>query len=277
METNLIGLVVLVVFVSGCSQLPSGGGSQPSEPQQLSGKGLEVTEFRVTDKTVSPGQTVSVFLTLKNFHREEIDIGEVSLYNLGLLESSADSDGPCTPSEIGQAKKGTAPVMECEWRVTAPEESEIGGFSQGPRESIVANIPYDSVIKNYRPLKVNFKPLSQVNRTSKKAMSFSNGEVDVNMETETPIPLGQEKLVDFSVSKTGSGRIDGTYSFDYTPSTVFSGECPTQDEPILRDSLDFSCPISLEGQNQVTRNLFFTIRYKYIKSPSTTITIVSDS
>lgn len=277
METKILGLIAFAVAVSGCSQLPSGGGSQPSEPQQLSGKGLEVTEFRVTDKTVSPGQTVSVFLTLKNFHREEINLGDISLRNLGSLESSAGPDGPCTPDEIGQAKKGVAPVMECEWRVTAPEEDEIGGFSQGPRESIVANIPYDSIIKNYRPLKVKFMPLSQINRTSKKTISFSNGEVDVNMETETPVPLGQEKLVDFTVSKAGSGRIQGKYSFDYTPSTVFSEECPTQDEPILKDSLDFSCPISLEGQEEVTRNLFFTIRYKYIKAPSTTITIVKDS
>ena len=70
METKILGLIAFAVMVSGCSQLPSsGGGGSTSEPQQLSGKGLEVTEFRVSDKTLSPGQTINVYLTLKNFHR----------------------------------------------------------------------------------------------------------------------------------------------------------------------------------------------------------------
>lgn len=286
METKILGLIAFAVMVSGCSQLPSTGGGGTSEPQQLSGKGLEVTEFRVSDKTLSPGQTINVYLTLKNFHREEIDIGNISLYNLGLLESSTDSGGPCSSDEIGAAQQGIAPVMECRWRVTAPEENLVGGFSQR-KASISANIPYDSVIKNYRPMKVKFLPLSEVNRTSKKAMSFSNGEVGVNMEVETPVVLGQNKTIDFSVSKRGSGVIDGNYTFDYTPSTVFveegdypgenDFECPSEDKPILRSSLDFSCYIRADGAGEVNRNLFMTIRYKYVKAPSTTVTIVNDS
>jgi hypothetical protein len=264
--------MVLVLAVSGCTD--SGGGSEPA--QQLSGKGLEVTDFRVSDKTLSPGQTVNVFLQLKNYHRNEINIGDVSLYNLGLLESSTDSGGPCKPNEISAAKKGVAPIMECEWRVTAPDKDAVGGFDQRPT-SVAVKIPYDSVIENYRPFKVKFQPLSEINRTSKKSMSFSNGEVDVKMRTETPIPLGQDKNVDFSVSKAGSGRINGDYSFEYSPSTAFSDECPQQDEPILRDSLDISCSINLEGSSEVTRNLFLTVDYKYVKSATSSITIVNNS
>jgi hypothetical protein len=285
-ETKVLGLIALAVVVSGCSQLPTGGGGGgTSEPQQLSGKGLEVTEFRVSDKTLSPGQTINVYLTLKNFHREEIDLGNITLRNLALLESSTDSGGPCSSDEIGTAKQGIAPVIECRWRVTAPEEDLVGGFSQRP-SSITANIPYDSVIKNYQPMKVKFLPLSEVNRTSKKAMSFSNGEVGVNMEVETPVVLGQNKTIDLSVSKRGSGIIDSNYTFDYTPSTVFveegdypgdnDFECPSEDKPILRSSLDFSCYIQADGAGEVNRNLFMTIRYKYVKAPSTTVTIVND-
>lgn len=286
METKILCIVAFAVMVSGCSQFPSsGGGGESSEPQQLSGKGLEVTEFRVSDKTLSPGQTINVYLTLKNFHREEIDLGDISLFNLGLLESSTDSGGPCSSDEIGTAKQGIAPVMECKWRVTAPEENIVGGFSQRPA-TISARIPYDSVIKNYQPMKVKFLPLSKVNRTSKKAMSFSNGEVGVNMEVETPVVLGQNKTIDLSVSKRGSGIIDSNYTFDYTPSTVFveegdypgdnDFECPSKEQPILKSSLDLSCYIQADGAGEVNRNLFMTIRYKYVKAPSTTVTIVND-
>lgn len=284
MDARIVGLMILTVIVSGCSQLPgSGGDGGTEEPQQLRGKGLEVTEFRVTDKTLSPGQTVNVYLKLKNYHRQEIELGDIKLYNLGLLEKSEKS---CTPEEIGVAKKGIAPVMECSWRVTAPDEDRVGGFSQR-KSSITANIPYDSVIQNYRPMKVKFLPLDEINQTSKKAMSFSNGEVGVNMEVETPVPLDQNKSMTFSVSKKGSGVIDGNYTFDYTPSSVFveegdypgenDFECPSKDKPVKKSSFDFSCSIKAEGSQEVERNLFFTVRYKYVQAPSTTVTIVNDS
>lgn len=283
MEAKVVLLVALAVTVSGCSQLPKKGGeSSQNQPRQVSGKGLEVTTFRVSDKTLTPGQTVTVDLQLKNYHRQEISIGNITLYNLGLLESSQKS---CSPDQIGVAKKGIAPVMECSWRVTAPKENIIGGFDQR-KSTISANIPYNSTIQNYQPMKVKFLPLDEVNRTSKKAMSFSNGELGVNMEVETPVPLGQNKTIDFQISKKGSGRITGKYRFDYSPSTVFieesdySGdhdfECPSEEEPVIRDSLDFTCSINAQGASEVERNLFFTVRYKYIKAPSTGVTIVNN-
>jgi len=272
-DSKLI-LITAVIIVSGCSQLPSNGNQgTTSEPQQVSGKGLEVTEFRVSDQTMSPGQTVNVELTLKNYHREEIDIGNIALFNLGLLESS---DKSCEPQEIGSAEQGIYPVMECSWRLTAPSEDQIGGFEQR-QSTISANIPYDSVLQNYQPMTVKFLPLEEINSTSKQAMSFSNGEVGVNMEVETPIPLEQQKAMSFQVSKEGSGRINGSYEFEYSPSSVFiEEECPSSDDPVIRDSLDFSCTIQAEGTQEVERNLFFTVRYKYIKAPSTGITIVNN-
>jgi len=281
-DSKLI-LITAVIIVSGCSQLPSNGNQgTTSEPQQVSGKGLEVTEFRVSDQTMSPGQTVNVELTLKNYHREEIDIGNIALFNLGLLESS---DKSCEPQEIGSAEQGIYPVMECSWRLTAPSEDQIGGFEQR-QSTISANIPYYSVLENYQPMTVKFLPLEEINSTSKQAMSFSNGEVGVNMEVETPVSLEENKTIDFQISKEGSGRINGSYEFEYSPSSVFnlesdySGEndfeCPSSKDPVIRDSLDFSCTIQAEGTQEVERNLFFTVRYKYIKAPSTGITIVNN-
>lgn len=282
-NNRILILLAVTVVVSGCSQLPTSNQETDSQtPQQVAGKGLEVTEFRVSDQTMTPGQTVTVNLKLKNFHRQEINIGNITLYNLGLLESSQKS---CTPDEIGVAQKDIAPVMECSWRITAPDEDIIGGFNQR-KSTISANIPYNSTIQNYQPLTVKFLPLDRINRTSKKAISFSNGEVGVNMEVETPVPLQQNKSVDFQVSKEGSGRITGNYSFEYSPSSVFieesdySGEndfeCPSSDRPVIRDNLDFTCSIRADGDQEVERNLFFTVRYKYIKAPSTGVTIVNN-
>lgn len=280
---QIVAILSLIVAVSGCSQLPTGQTQDTtSEPEQVSGKGLEVTEFRVSDNTLSPGQTVNVELTLKNYHRNEINIGNISLYNLGLLESS---DKSCTPDEIGEAKADIYPVMECSWRVTAPSEDMIGGFNQR-KSSISATIPYDSVIENYEPMTVKFRPLEEINRTSKQAMSFSNGEVGVNMEVETPVPIGQNKSMRFQVDKRGSGSLGGNYTFEYSPSSVFlmedefdgenDFECPSKGDPLIRDSLEFSCFIQAQSPQEVERNLFFTVRYKYVKAPSIDVTLVNN-
>ena len=271
MDNKLLGIIMAVVLVSGCSQLPSGSEDTTSEdPQQISGKGLEVEEFSVSDKTLSPGQTITVDLKLKNYHREDIQIGNIALYNLGLLESS---DKSCVPKQIDPAENGVYPVMECSWRITAPSEDQIGGFEQR-QSTISVNIPYESAIRNYQPMTIKFRPLEQISRTDKQATSFSNGEVGVEMEVETPVPLKQKKNINFKVSKQGSGSIDGSYDFEYTPSNIFEG-CPESDEPIIRDSLEFSCNIESTSSQEVERNLFFTAHYKYNKAPNTDITLVN--
>lgn len=267
-------VISAVVVVSGCSQLPSSSNSQTEEPRQISGKGLEVVDFSVTDKTVSPGQEIEVNLKLRNYHRNEIDIGNISLYNLGPnLESSEKN---CSPNEIDPAKEGIYPIMECSWRVTI--EEDVGGFDQR-KEELSVNIPYDSTIENYEPMTVKFRPLDRINRTDKKVMSFSNGEVSVEAEVESPVVLNQNKLINFEVSKTGNGRIDGPYEFEYSPSSVFvedgsDNSCPSSDTPVIENKVSFSCALYVEGSETVERNLFFTVSYKYIQAPSLDITIV---
>jgi hypothetical protein len=292
-ETRFAAVTVIaaVIAVSGCSALPipsggGGGNTAPTQPEMVSGKGLEVTNLKVTDNTVTPGQEVQVTLNLKNYHREPITINEITLYNLGLLSAS---DKECTPEEIKPAKEqGVYPVMECTWNVEAPTEEEIGGFEQR-KTSVGASIPYESVIQNFQPMKLEFKPLDDVNKTDKKVMTYSNGEVKINMQTESPVPRGQFKLVKFHVQEVGKGRVNGSYEFDYSPSSVFVTEshpkadevkdkfiCPESEEPVLDDQLEFSCYAYVEEAPQsAVRNLFFTASYKYVQAPSLDITIVS--
>lgn len=294
METKLIPITVVaaVIAVSGCSALPipsSGGETTSPEPSMVSGKGLEVTQFSVSDNTVTPGQEVAVTLKLKNYHTEPIEIDKIRLYNLGLLSKKKGSK-ECTPEEIGQAKdQGVYPVMKCEWTIEAPPADTIGGFDQR-KTSIAASIAYESTIKNVEPMKVNFEPLSNVNSTGKKTMTYSNGEVKVNLQTESPVPRGQKKLMQFEVSEVGGGRVKekkgGDYNFSYSPQNVFQTEsesgvkeknvCPEEDSPVLEDTLKFSCYIGVSrGPQPVVRNLFFTVSYKYVRAPSLDITIVS--
>lgn len=285
METRY-GLMIIVaaIAVSGCSALPmpsDSGGGEPSEPEMVPGRGLEVSGFRVSDNTMSPGQTARVTLQLENYHREPIDVGNISLYNLGLLSKS---NKECTPDEIQPARQGVPTSMECTWDITAPPEDLVGGFDQR-QATVYANIPYDANITNYRPFKVEFRPLDQVNSTSKKSMTYANSEVDVRMQTETPIPFGQNKVVNFEVRSIGNGRVDGDYEFGYSPQSVFitgsssgvDGDmvCPQEDEPVLEDVLRFSCGIEAEGAGSTVRNLFFTVSYKYVQSPSLGVTIVN--
>lgn len=280
-------LIAVVVTVSGCSALPipasGNSGNGGGERQMIQGKGLVVTDFSVSDNTLSPGQKADVTLKMKNYHRKPISVN-VSLYNLGLLSKSGKS---CTPSEMREARKGVYPVMRCSWTIAAPPEEMVGGFEQR-KTAVTANIQYNSVLKNFKPFKVQFKPRSQIDSTSKKVMKFSNGEVRVRVRTETPVALGQNKTVHFLVRKAGSGRIKGDYSFDYRPDSIFvaaseygdsskadvEGECVKSDSPVLRNRLDFSCYIRSDATGSVVRNLFFTVSYKYVQAPSVDVTIV---
>jgi hypothetical protein len=269
----LASALMLALVASGCtSDLPVdlGGGESTEEPEQIPGKGLEVTRFTVSDNTLSPEQQAEVTLELKNYHQRDINLTGIELYN---TEPLTASNKECTPDEIQQARTGVYPVMECTWTVTAPSAEEIGAFSQR-KTSFSANIPYESVIENFEPLKVTFKPYEQINNTQKKIMSFSNGEVQVEVQTESPAALRQNKTLGVRVSRAGSGRVEGDFSFDYTPRSLFRGWCPEEKKPVLQNTVEFNCPVRLDSEQTSERNLFFTVHYKYVQSPSLDVTIV---
>lgn len=277
METRYTAATVLfaALIASGCTSglpLPEGGGSS-DQPQQVPGKGLIVQDLRITDQTLSPEQSAVITLVLKNFHREPIDIGEITMINQQPL--SKEKQG-CTPEEIGKARPEVKPVMECKWEVTAPTSEEIGSFSQR-KTSVAVNVPYQSRMVNYQPLKVQFKSFEDINTTKKKAMTYSNGEIKASMQTESPVALGQEKNVQFKVSKSGTGRLRGNFSFDYSPATLFSEDCPDEKKPVLENQVEFGCSVGVDSSSSSVRNLFLTIGYKYAQSPSLGVTIVKNS
>lgn len=288
METEKLLLILLAVTVtvSGCSNLegalPGGNSDTTSEPTQLPGKGLMVNSFTISDETLSPGQTAEVTLEMQNYHREGVELGEVTLYETGRLTPEKQQ---CTPDEedLQAATTEINPVIECSWTVEAPS---IDGFSQRST-SFSANIPYNTSIENYQPLEVEFRPLGDINSTSERSISFTNGEVDVQASVETPVAYGEQKAINFNLQRAGDGRVDENYSFAYEPKEIFDldddgnidgegAECPEQDEAILGGGLDFGCSISAEGSTPEVRNIFFTASYKYVKSPTLSITIVNE-
>lgn len=290
METRklILTLLTAVIITSGCAGdiLPGENGeTQESQPEQIPGLGLEVNSFSISDERLSPGQTAQVTLELQNYHREGVDLEEINLYNTGLLQ--AEKIG-CNPEEedLGPATDNINPVMECTWNVEAPSEEDMGGFSQRSA-SFSADITYDTAIENYQALEVEFSPLDDIESTNERSISFSNGEVNVDVVTESPVALGEEQNIDYRITRTGDGIMAEDIEFEYEPVEVFDlngdsevtgedGECPLSDNIVLGSGLDFQCGISLDGSTSETRSLYFTAYYKYIKSPTLSITIVNN-
>lgn len=281
-------LLVATFVASGCagvSDVLPNENSDESEPEQLPGRGLEVNSFTISDETLSPGQTAEVTLEMQNYHREDLDLDEIQLVNTGLLEPS---EKQCSPDEedLERATEDLNPIIECTWSVDAPNEEDIGGFSQRSA-SMTADIEYETAIENYQPLEVEFTDLESIESTDERTISFSNGEAEVEASVESPVAFGEEKTLSYNIRRAGDGRLEDTMEFEYSPVEVFDlngdesvsgddGECPAEDDIVLGSGLDFECGISLEGSGTETRNLYFTAYYKYVQSPSLSITIVNE-
>lgn len=289
-KITLFVLLAMALIVSGCTGsseiLPTkSDDSNQNQQKQLTGKGLEVNSFSISDQTLSPGQTAEATLVLQNYHREEISLEEIKLYDMGLLEKEKEG---CSPeeSDLEAATENINPLIECKWIVEAPPEEEMGGFSQRS-SSFSAEVSYNSAIENYRALDVEFKPLDQIESTSEKTISFSNGEVDVQASVESPIPFEQQKTLSYRIKRAGEGRIEDEVEFEFEPTEVFDlnsdesvdglgNECPESKDIVLGSGLEFDCSISLDGSGAETRSLYFTTSYKYIKTPSMSITVVNE-
>ncbi|QKQ98866.1 hypothetical protein GKQ38_05075 [Candidatus Nanohaloarchaea archaeon] len=272
METKLVALIMIVVAVSGCSQLPTNGNKDPSvENKQVAGKGLEVTSFRAVDNTLRPGQRTKVVLNLRNYHTSDISIINKTLINTGLLRAS---NRDCSPNNIRRAQKDLQPEMRCEWDVSVPSSVELS--TEKKPQSMTLFLKYSSSLTLVNPLKLDFKQYSNVNSTSTVTRSFSNGEVRGQMTVETPATL-QGRKVDFTVREVGSGRVTSKYTFDFFPQTpqVFYG-CPEDEakEPIVGKKLEFSCTVRTDSPT--TKSLYFSTYYKYAKEPTLNINIVNN-
>ena len=264
METRLVALIILglAVIVSGCADNQNNSDTTVGASSE---KGLEIQSLGVADSSLTPGQQTRIYLTLKNYHTEPIDITEMSIFNEGSLEVS---DKVCNPSEIGAAKQGIAPEMECSWNLKAPPKEDLGAFESKPMP-VNLRLAYESNIVNSEPLTVQFKPVSDIERAREVSKTYSNGEVEASMALESPASF-QGRNIDIAVRNAGPGEVEGGYEFIYTPD-VF--DCPSEREPVVGDSVEFSCRV--EDDKEAIRNLFTSISYKYVKTPTLDIEVVN--
>ncbi len=283
MEIKYVLAIAIVVAVSGCADSEISNSSTTEKTTPVPQKGLKVASLSITDNTLTPEQEAIVNLQLKNYHTESIEVEDITLFNTGLLEREYDSsDGwkkRCKPDELRVAEPGKdgseprIPTMECSWRIKAPSEKGLGAF-ESKTESISVQIAYSSEIENRDPFKITFKPLSDIQSTKTVSKEFSNSEVSVSMEAESPLSF-QGGNMDFRVEEIGEGYVNGSYSFGYTPESIFdTGSCPEEDKTVVGNDVQLSCPLGLENEQEATRNVFFSTSYKYVKTSTLDVEVV---
>lgn len=276
MEAKLIVLLALAVVISGCAD----NSDEVSDLGASSGKGLEIVNLGVADETLTPGQQTTLTLTLKNYHTQEIELEDVSVFNDGQMilgddgtETNEDKIADCDPEELQKAQQGIAPEMECTWTLKAPSKDDLGAFKSKPMP-VNVKIAYDSSIINSEPLKLQFRSISDIDSTVPVTKTFSNGEVEVSMEVEKPASFGG-KIMYYTVRNSGPGTVEGGYTFDYNPESVFE-DCidnHQQKTPVIDSTVEFSCQVQQDTES--IRNLFTSVSYKYVKTPTVDIEVVS--
>ena len=265
METKHIIILTLILLTSGCvDQIGEPGQSQAGQ------KGLEIEEFSITDDRLRPEQNAVITARFKNYHRD-IEVHTVEIFNEG---SNLDvSKNGCTPSigELESARKNVYPEMQCTWTVKAPGQETLEGFRERS-EPVKLRASYSGSLENKESLKAEFRSITDIEKTSRISRVFSNGEIEARMTTETPIAKNSGNSIELQVRNDGPGRIEGPYSFEYTPSSVFEG-CDSEASPSIGSEWSTVCTLSSGSEG--VRNLFFSTDYKYIKEPNLDITLVN--
>lgn len=263
----MILLLGLIIITSGCAEeLDSGD-------EELPNRGLVLDDFRITDDTLRPNQQAIITASFTNYHRE-IQINEMEIFNEGNLDVD---NRRCTPDkdDLEGARDGVTPSIECNWDVEAPGPDTLEGFRERS-EPVKLRASYNATLTNQNPLNVEFRSLENIESTQRTSQSFSNGEMEASVTTETPVARDAGNIVEIQASGTGNGRLRGGYLIEYTPEEIFSEECPGKEEritPISGTQISEICEASSGSTG--TRNLFFTIHYKYIKEPNLDITVVN--
>jgi len=267
--------LALAVVISGCAD----NNTEDPELGTSSGKGLEIESLGVADETLTPGQQTTLYLTLKNYHTQDIELEEISVFNDGQIfvgddesKSRENKTADCNPPEIQTAQQGIAPEIECTWTLTAPSEEELGAFSSKPIP-VNVKIAYNSNIINSKPLKLQFRSMSDIDNTEPVTKTFSNGEIEVSMEVEEPASFSGKTMY-FTAQNTGPGSVEGDYRFSYNPETVFR-DCVNghkEKTPVIESKVEFACLVQQDTES--IRNLFTSVSYKYVKTPTVDIEVV---
>ena len=256
-KTRITVILLLGVLASGCA-----------DTTNSSGNGLVVEEFSISDNTLRPNQEANLQVTLKNYHERPTELNEIKIFNEGSLNVS---NRDCTSTEIKRAREGLYPQLSCSWTVKAPGEGFVEGF-KSKNTPLKLKVNYSTQFENQKPLKVEFRSLSEIESSETTSVSSSNGEVSLTAETENPAALENPQTISVEVQNNGPGRVDGDYKFDFSPSIV---NCDSDTKsPVVDERVEFSC--GLESDSEGTRNLFITTSYKYIKSPNLDIQVVNN-
>lgn len=280
----------MVIVASGCT--PGGDGNEGQgdetslEKSYSIGSGLEILSFSSSDSHLYPGQRAVMILRMRNHHIEEINVDQMEPYNLGPLEL-VDSDDSweerCTPSDIPPAQYGDSPIIECRWRVRAPDD--LGDFESkviSPR----LQLRYDSVLSNKRnPLKLQFKDYTSIDSPSEISRTYTNKEIEVQAVVENPAPV-EGTTMGLKFRNAGDGKLiplsEGSESNTYyevepSPGSVFQDCSPSFDvQSPISTEIETSCEIMAPSGESVARNLVFATSYKYQRSPSLDIEVVND-
>ncbi len=263
MENRLAVLIVVaILLLSGCID---------EQEDELPNRGLEIEEFSVTDSELRPGQNAVIRGTFRNYH-EWIDVETVEIVNQG--DNLDVSKQGCTPEpeDLSGAQQGSIPTMQCTWTVNAPSESELSGGFESRSEPVQLRLGYNASITNMDALQVDFQDVSDIESTESVSSSFSNNEVSVQMNTDSPVASDSGSSMEFEISGEGPGRISEGYWLEYEPSDVFEN-CDTEREPISGSDAAFVCTI--ESDSTGVENIFSSIYYKYVKEPTLDITVVN--
>lgn len=264
-------LLTAILVASGCAH--GSGEDQNTSKNSIPDKGLVVEEFKVSDNEINANQQAIITLRLKNYHKSSMEINDISLYNTGVLEVGEKS---CSPSKenIGTAKEGIVPEMECSWIVKA---EDLQNF-RSKNIPIKLNLNYSAEFTTPTTTKVHFRPLGGIEKTREISRSFSNNEVKLSMETENPIPYNNNGTFYVKADSVGKGRVAGnSYSFSYSPESLFKN-CPEDEEFVIGSKIEFACPIKMESDSdsQTTRHVSLSTSYKYVKQPSLDIRVVNN-
>ena len=276
-------LIILVVAVSGCTDLPGSSNSETSSPgANAENGGLEILSFQTAQSELREGQKTQLKLTLRNHHVEEISMESIEIYNYEPLipeKNQGNWEDRCTPSQIRRNLQSNPPTITCEWTVEAPEE--IGDFNSKTAKPKL-QILYNSKVSNSQnPVNLQFKPFEDISSNSAETKEVDNGEVKLSISAENPAPIDTGSKVDVSLQNSGHGEVieeseNSLYTVNVEPKSLFDDRCNSEMDlnPPIDDTAEFSCIANSESADQVERKLLVSASYKYQKTPTTNIQVV---
>lgn len=252
-----------MVAVSGCVDNTSTSAEQG---------GVAISEFKVSDDTLSPGQRAQISLKLENRNQHQVKFQEISLYNTAELNVSEKS---CSRLTLSGAEKGYVPKLKCGWIVEAPADFDNSGF-ESKHFSIKLKLAYNSTLSNQKnTFNIKFKPIGEIEKSAQKKQSYTNGEVVMKVAATNPSTM-EGTTLKVMLDSRGSGRVEGDYNVSFRPQTLFR-DCKSgkKVETVVEDRAKFNCKIVPGSSRAVTRHIEISTSYKYVKAPSLNIEVVN--